>query len=807
MAEENECAEHLRQAEAWIAKGPLNGRDSEFRSWIIWAAEAGCVEVIKRLRQAGLDLEAREERGHTLLMDAVQMQRPRAVELLLKCGADPDATLPNSRYNVLQLAAQTSTQEIFDLLMRHGAKAVLGGRGAPEALFDAARRDEPGMLRQLLDAGADVNAQDGYGRSALFNAAGANALKTARLLIDRRARIDLPDQNGQTPLLYAVEFGHAAMVSLLLQHGADVHTKLRSGGGILHMLGSLSKDASTIVAIAVQRGVDVNEADTNGRTPLMCAAMAGDLASAQVLLSAGANPNPVNKYGSTPLLEALRWPHLEVVRLLLEAGVNPNLGAPYDGPALFQSAQKEQALELIPLLLKHGADPLVQHRGATAKAAAAAHGRPEVVKLLAAAEARQLGVSSESQGPTEAVQLAQLFEAVLAGETEDVQRLLNEPRPLSAAEIFNAANVGSHAAQLVRQGIAFGCVDFVRLMLEGGFPPNTDWGDDNSLFQAARYGQPEIARLLLFHGADPFTETERGSTALSFASTRAVMEVICTYREGKAAGVKRINPPAGFRETTPSRPTPRRKREPGPPSPGRAKRERPREQREAPKAPPPAESGIKPPPIPPLSAAQPIEAGTPPSAAQQALRRARWMLALLLGLPVVVLVTGALYSLSGVRAGHYGTAILLALFHGFLMWAVFRTGRCERANGYVILAAVVAGTLGPMLAGHAINYYDLKSYVRRTVQKDTEGRYPSDWKALDDDALFAKWVGQLTGREGGGVWGYLRSQAAIGWEGWEGKRYRSRVVRTGGWVWFAWGMHGMFFLAASGLAFGAAVKE
>jgi hypothetical protein len=183
----------------------------------------------------------------------------------------------------------------------------------------------------------------------------------------------------------------------------------------------------------------------------------------------------------------------------------------------------------------------------------------------------------------------------------------------------------------------------------------------------------------------------------------------------------------------------------------------------------------------------------------------RWIITLVAGLPCVVLFTGTLYSLSGVRGGRYGENILLAIVHGFLLWLVFRLARCERIPTSIVWLTLALGCLGPLAAGHVMGYGELKSFAYKLVQEDVSDRYPEEWKTFGKEELFPRWIGSVTGTEGGGIVGYFHAQAAIGWEGWEG-RYRPYVVRTGIWFWSAWFWHLIFFTVSGILAFLAARK-
>lgn len=183
----------------------------------------------------------------------------------------------------------------------------------------------------------------------------------------------------------------------------------------------------------------------------------------------------------------------------------------------------------------------------------------------------------------------------------------------------------------------------------------------------------------------------------------------------------------------------------------------------------------------------------------------KWLAALSVGVPIVIMATGALYSLSGIHGGHYGAAAVLALAHGGLLWLVYRLGGGRRVNRAAIWLLLAATSFGPLAVGHAIGYGDLRSLAYRMVQDDGAGRYPAGWKAMSREALFPHWVGQVTGTQGDGFSGYLRAQAAVGWQGRERiNKAQTLIERTGLWVWLAWSWHLVFFFLAGAVAYFAA---
>ena len=78
------------------------------------------------------------------------------------------------------------------------------------------------LLRQ---GGADLDAKDELGWTALHHAVSKGHLEVAKLLLDRGADVDLADKKGRAPLSFAAANGHLDVAKLLLDRGADVDVR------------------------------------------------------------------------------------------------------------------------------------------------------------------------------------------------------------------------------------------------------------------------------------------------------------------------------------------------------------------------------------------------------------------------------------------------------------------------------------------------------------------------------------------------------------------------------------------------------
>ena len=138
------------------------------------------------------------------------------------------------------------------------------------------------------------------------------------------------------------------LIEAMLAHRADVHTRDEHNRTALSI--AIDRQRWHTVERLVQRGVDVNEQDANGITPLMEASGMNTVDGVHLLLSHGAQPNIQNKVGRTALFYAVVWPPANcVIPDLLAHGANPDL-PDRDKVTPLQMAHKIYRPDLVRLL-------------------------------------------------------------------------------------------------------------------------------------------------------------------------------------------------------------------------------------------------------------------------------------------------------------------------------------------------------------------------------------------------------------------------------------------------------------------------
>ena len=169
-------------------------------------------------------------------------------------------------------------------------------------------------IKLLLDAGADVNARDRNGTTALMYAArGSKNLCampwTINVLAEAGSEIDARDKYGMTALMWAAKVGAANVVNALIESGADINAKLESNttvrlldvrnsevidipfnaGTTVLMMAALNDANPGVMKLLLDFGLDINARDNGGRTALMLAAEWSTSKTIDMLLSVGAD--------------------------------------------------------------------------------------------------------------------------------------------------------------------------------------------------------------------------------------------------------------------------------------------------------------------------------------------------------------------------------------------------------------------------------------------------------------------------------------------------------------------------------------
>jgi ankyrin repeat protein len=170
--------------------------------------------------------------------------------------------------------------------------------------------------------GAAVVSAKASNDAAFIEAAGKGQLDKVRELLAAGAKIDARNGNGYTGLSLAAWRGHAAVVEFLLDSGANPNLANEDNKAPLHWA-SIDKNRAGIVTALLAKGAKVDGRDKQGFTALMVAAMNNRVDTVEALIAGGADVNAKSNNGTTALKLAkggFPLPRFELVRILEKAG-------------------------------------------------------------------------------------------------------------------------------------------------------------------------------------------------------------------------------------------------------------------------------------------------------------------------------------------------------------------------------------------------------------------------------------------------------------------------------------------------------
>jgi len=237
------------------------------RGALMFGAASGNSEVVELLLRAGTDPNERDKYGDAALMGAAASGNPDSVRLLLSQGARVNARNRRKQTALLSGSTGADADSIGEF-----------GRGRPEIPDEVIHRDL--VIRELLEAGANINAQGWSGETALFSL----EEDAVRGLIRHHINLELRDQFGQTALIETVS---PTIAEILLSAGANVNATDKDGKTAL-MKDAEYNEVDVIEVLVKAPNIRLDLRDHKGETALMKAQKAHLPDAVRALVAAGA---------------------------------------------------------------------------------------------------------------------------------------------------------------------------------------------------------------------------------------------------------------------------------------------------------------------------------------------------------------------------------------------------------------------------------------------------------------------------------------------------------------------------------------
>jgi len=465
------------------------------------------------------------------------------VELLLGRGADPAYRSYPFQESLLSLAEDHRHEDVVSLLRSTLSRRFALAPSTEAIIAAASKGDLPTVENELASQPALARASNETGDTPLHQAAKNGHLGVVRALLDAGADVDAVRGDGYRPVhcalmpnwFFQVDLGRRdAIVELLLSRGARYTI----------FIAALRGDASFVRDALARDGSLANFEDTCHHRVLSAAVRRGDVAMTRLLLDHGADPTLPEEGAprGLSLWIAVNDREREIVRMLLAHGADPNGMVESSGTPMMQAASR--GADMVELLRAHGGHERTSERDRVAKLIEG--GKLEEAERMFRANPHLLVDEEAGWG-----------DGILAGPAHDARhdaiamlmRLGARVPPVSkwapyyyfkheATAAFLLDNgmdpnhMNWHRFTLLHHMAADGELGKARLLLDHG--ADIDAIDDEyrstPLGVAARRGQREMVKLLLERGADPSAAGAPWARPLTWAEKRGNESIVDLLR-------------------------------------------------------------------------------------------------------------------------------------------------------------------------------------------------------------------------------------------------------------------------------------
>ncbi len=472
------------------------------------------------------------EKGYTPLLAAVAENRYEVAERLLAVGANANQQDSTERHSLF-IAVEKGFPALVDLLIHNGADVEKAPRvlGTSQTMLHLINKNGyKTILMQLYNAGADLNAVDGTGQTALYKAADARDIEKMQALLELGADPNLANKVGRRPIDAAISpvsytaTGVREAMNLLMANGANPNLAPAASQQFspLHLVAK--SDYPDLVKALLSGGAIIDEPDrSTGATAWLTAVGAGKGTIAKILKEAGADVTRRDSSGRNVLHMAAQGGARETLESFL---ADPDMKAQINTPDAagltpLHFAVRNQKLDCVRLLVSSGADALaVDNEGKTPLHYAASAYTDSVFAAYESAVGKDLNVNIQSTVEKE----TPLHIAAKSGYFSIVERLLKLD-----ADITLKDSLGRSALMLaVAQEQTTSVRALIERMKTKEISLNTE--RDNSgkglLHHAVARWTPIMTATLVEAGADVNMRTTEGDTPLHLAAAAGKTDIV-----------------------------------------------------------------------------------------------------------------------------------------------------------------------------------------------------------------------------------------------------------------------------------------
>lgn len=329
----------------------LERRDANNMTAMHYAVGRADLPLVQKFAAAGHNLRQKTPEGLSLLHFSLWNPKLEVFEWLVKQGLDPRERLDQGT-TTLMAAASSGNEALVRRLLDIGVEINLADVNGVNALMNAAAKGHVSVVRMLIKAGAKTDLRDTKGNTALHHAAGSGKREVLQTLLQNGMDINAVNVKDSSPLIVAVATGSWDAANYLMDRGARLTTGTLAAEDTAMFLISKNQpkllqrylnafpplkelvrrdpdwlqyaaktSGSESIRFMVEIGARIDRPGTDGLTPLMTAAVAGNEQTVRALMDLKANPTLRDTRRQTALRKATMLGHAKVVGTLREFGV------------------------------------------------------------------------------------------------------------------------------------------------------------------------------------------------------------------------------------------------------------------------------------------------------------------------------------------------------------------------------------------------------------------------------------------------------------------------------------------------------
>ncbi|GBO23214.1 Ankyrin-2 [Araneus ventricosus] len=331
----------------------VNARDEYGSTALHLATLNNHQDIVTFLLENGADIDAKNDDGNSALWYAASNNGKETVRILINKQSEIVQSLANDRNKALSSAVAAGNDDIVDILFKKTEFDVISLQQNYNFLHRASHYGHRKVAEILLEKGFEIDAR-WNNRTPLHYAAIYNHCEITRFLISKRANVNAQDGEGKTALHWIAEGENVENLEILLSGGADISIRDNKNQSVAEVAVS-SSQLEMIKLLIQKKDIDVNMKGDKGITFLHTSAEKGSLEITEYLTLQGANINAKDMNGSKPIHAAAGKGHKDIVEFYLDKNVNVNdLGHQDFTPLHF--AALGGYINVCELLIENGAD-------------------------------------------------------------------------------------------------------------------------------------------------------------------------------------------------------------------------------------------------------------------------------------------------------------------------------------------------------------------------------------------------------------------------------------------------------------------